>query len=565
MESKIHGTAYSYIRFSSKIQERGDSLRRQRELRDDWLTKNPDVHLDESLTLEDLGVSAFRGGHRNDKYALGQFLRLIETGRIARGSILVVENLDRLSREEVGEAVELFLSIVNRGITIVQLMPSEQIFAKPVNLTSIIMAVVELARGGSESASKSVRVSSAWADKKRLAAEGKGIVTARAPAWLAVVNGAFEFKQGARETLRRIMLLCVGGMGCRMITATFNREKVPTWGKIPRWEEAYVRKIVHSRATIGTYQPKTAGIPEGLPIPNYFPAAVTEKEYLAAQGALAGRNNRGGRPPTSPEYINPFGGLLWDAMTGEAVHILGRKDDRGTYRVLAPCGYKRWGGKCLSFPLPVFEEAVLSMLKEIDPREIIAGESSGSDVLEHAGRLAEIEGRIEGVKSQLVKGDDDVGPLMDVLRRLETDRKKVADELAKAKVKDASPLSEAWGECRGLIDALNSAPDPQEARVRLRAAVRRIVSDVRCLFVPQGENRVAAVQVWFTGSTRHRDYLIINRPARHLGKKKKRPVEWSVSSFASANLPALDLRNAKEAAKLEKALLRALPAVGVKV
>src|SRR3954466_5243657 len=94
-EKPIEGTAYSYIRFSAKEQERGDSLRRQTDLRDGWLARNPGVKLDDSLKLQDLGVSAFRGKHRSgDAFALGQFVKLVETGRVAKGSFLLVENLD---------------------------------------------------------------------------------------------------------------------------------------------------------------------------------------------------------------------------------------------------------------------------------------------------------------------------------------------------------------------------------------------------------------------------------------------------------------------------------------
>jgi len=39
-------TAFSYIRFSSKPQEKGDSIRRQTELRDAWLARNQAIHGD---------------------------------------------------------------------------------------------------------------------------------------------------------------------------------------------------------------------------------------------------------------------------------------------------------------------------------------------------------------------------------------------------------------------------------------------------------------------------------------------------------------------------------------
>ncbi|HJZ59821.1 MAG TPA: recombinase family protein, partial [Gemmataceae bacterium] len=79
---ELVGTAYSYIRFSSRKQEQGDSVHRQTLLRDQWLQRHPKVTLDVALTMSDLGVSAFRGKHRtDDRTALSQFLRAVESGR----------------------------------------------------------------------------------------------------------------------------------------------------------------------------------------------------------------------------------------------------------------------------------------------------------------------------------------------------------------------------------------------------------------------------------------------------------------------------------------------------
>src|SRR5262245_48096950 len=58
--SKTAPLAYSYSRFSSAEQAKGDSLRRQEEARDAWLAK-AGAKLDTSLTLRDEGVSAFSG------------------------------------------------------------------------------------------------------------------------------------------------------------------------------------------------------------------------------------------------------------------------------------------------------------------------------------------------------------------------------------------------------------------------------------------------------------------------------------------------------------------------
>ena len=72
-------TAYSYLRFSSTIQERGGSIARQIDERDRWLKQNPNYVLDTTISLKDLGVSAFRGRNLNPAYGdLGKFIDLCE-------------------------------------------------------------------------------------------------------------------------------------------------------------------------------------------------------------------------------------------------------------------------------------------------------------------------------------------------------------------------------------------------------------------------------------------------------------------------------------------------------
>src|SRR5688500_15449393 len=95
-------TAFSYIRFSHPSQIKGDSLRRQTEAAAAWCKRNG-VQLDASVTLHDLGKSAYTGTHRKnpDRHALASFLRMVEQGRIPRGSHLIIEALDRLSREHI--------------------------------------------------------------------------------------------------------------------------------------------------------------------------------------------------------------------------------------------------------------------------------------------------------------------------------------------------------------------------------------------------------------------------------------------------------------------------------
>jgi DNA invertase Pin-like site-specific DNA recombinase len=54
--------AYSYVRFSTPDQAKGDSYRRQTEAASEYAHAN-NLELDTELTFTDLGVSAFRGAN----------------------------------------------------------------------------------------------------------------------------------------------------------------------------------------------------------------------------------------------------------------------------------------------------------------------------------------------------------------------------------------------------------------------------------------------------------------------------------------------------------------------
>jgi DNA invertase Pin-like site-specific DNA recombinase len=90
--------AFSYIRFSTPDQLKGDSLRRQLQSSREY-AESRGLILDETLSMRDLGLSAYHGEHRT-KGALGKFLELVDTGEIPKGSTLIVESLAHGCAEE---------------------------------------------------------------------------------------------------------------------------------------------------------------------------------------------------------------------------------------------------------------------------------------------------------------------------------------------------------------------------------------------------------------------------------------------------------------------------------
>jgi DNA invertase Pin-like site-specific DNA recombinase len=559
--------AYSYIRFSHPGQAEGDSVRRQAEAAADWCKRNG-VTLDTSTTLHDLGKSAYTGSHRQnpDRHALAAFLKLVEQGKVARGSYLVLENLDRLSREHIQPALLLALNLLQSGIRIVQLKPAEMVFDDRSDTLPVMMMMMELSRGHGESAIKSERIGKAWREKKRRGREDGELITHRVPAWVEVKGGKPHLIPERAAVVRRIFELCIAGYGFTYIVTTFTKEGVPAFGerKINEgrkrsqfsgtWNRAYIAAILKDRRAVGEFQPcRRDGTTDGPAIKGYFPAVVSEKTWLAARAAAVQRHRKPGRPG---KYINVFANLLKDARTGGSYYVATRGPSREKYkRVLINTSGAEGREPLFSFPFPTFEAAVLALLREVKPKEILEGVNGHDEVMVLEGELAQLESDIAAIVANLDSHGESPA-LYARLRGKEERKRELVERLSLARQKAANPLSTAWGEAQSLLKVVESAPDPDDARIRLRAALRRVIESVWLVVVPRGSVRLCAVQIHFGGGKR-RDYLILHQAGRG-GAVKASPSRWWAKSLTKA-VPdgGLDLWDKSHAAKLEYVLLAA--------
>jgi DNA invertase Pin-like site-specific DNA recombinase len=546
-------TAYSYIRFSSKKQEEGDSIRRQTELTAAWAKRNS-IHLDTSLA-PDRGVSAFRGKNR-DLGALGAFLRLVENGRVLPGSYLVVESLDRLTREEIQPALLLVLSLLQKGVRVVQLKPVETTYDSKSDTTPIILMLVELSRGHSESKVKSDRVCEAWDQRRKNARAGKGVFTHRLPLWVEERGGKLVAISERAAVVRRIFELSLSGMGLYAIMTTLTKEKVPAFGRSGRWSVTYLDMILSDRRALGEFQPRLrSGETEGQPLANYFPAIVTEEQW---ERVRMGARKRHRKPGRIGNRVNVFQGLLKSARDGFS-YVVASPSGRNTHATIRSASYRLGVGHNESFPLDTFERAVLSCLREIDPRELLTAEPAGGPdaAMTLVAELVRVEASISAITAEMEEHGESPA-LFKRLREKETTQRECAAKLAAARQKSAHPLSESWSETKSLLATLDAAPDHPEARLRLREALRRIVDEIRVLVVPARRDRLAAVQIWFAGEAEaHRDYLILHRAGLVAGNggAVRRPSSWSVLSNAwTATAGEIDLRKPSDAKAVEKYL-----------
>jgi DNA invertase Pin-like site-specific DNA recombinase len=560
-------TAYSYIRFSTPEQARGDSLRRQTQSAADWCKRNA-ITLDTSRNLHDLGRSAYAGSHRTnpDRNALAAFLEMVKQGKIARGSYLLVESLDRLTREHIRPALTLLLNLIEAGVRVVQLKPTEIVYDSDVEPMTLMMALMELSRGNSESRIKGERVGKAWAQKKELARRGESQVgrgpvagmacmTHKLPAWIEERGGTLHLVRTRAAVVKRIYHLAAAGYSATSIVKLFRRDGVPPMGRSGAWVRSYISHILSDRRPVGEYQPKNrAQQPDGEPIPGYFPSCITDAEWHAARGMLAGRQF----PPTrTTDYVCLFSGLLRDARDGTSY-----------YRQVAGAAHPHdlLVNRCQdsdlpkrSFPLAVFEKAVLSLLAEVDPRDVIGGIAEPDETSSLAGEIAHVEAKIAELEAELLQGN--VAAVAKVLRQQEARLKELHAKLAEARQKAAHPLKDSWADTKTLVSVLEDAEDVTDTRLRIRAALRRIVESIWLLIVPRGIIRLAAVQVNFIGGAR-RDYLIVHRPAK-ANKTKRTEGGWQARSITwpaqgskkrLGRAKDLDLREREDASALEAAL-----------
>jgi DNA invertase Pin-like site-specific DNA recombinase len=112
------GRVYSYTRFSTPAQSKGDSLRRQTKAAQDWAAAHG-LTLDDTLTFHDAGLSAWTG--ENEGGQLGAFREAVKAGVVPRGSVLAIESFDRLSRGGIRKTQRLVEDIIDAGIEIVTL------------------------------------------------------------------------------------------------------------------------------------------------------------------------------------------------------------------------------------------------------------------------------------------------------------------------------------------------------------------------------------------------------------------------------------------------------------
>ena len=478
--------AYSYLRFSTPEQERGDSFRRQTEAAQRYAEQNG-LDLDDSLTLEDTGVSAFRGRNVQEG-RLGAFINAVDTGHVRPGSYLLVESLDRLSRDRINSALSLFSSLLEKGITIVTLSDTK-VYTKDSlnNIADLILSLLVMARAHEESAMKSHRMKAAWRSKREKAAASGTALTAMAPSWLRLNHDTREFEliEERAKVVRHIFAMYLDGYGKTKIAQRLNEDATPPLsGRSDGWHHSFIGRVLTNEAVIGRFQPMREVEPpegnspgsrrreaDGDPIDGYFPAVIDDETFARARTIRRSKRMVGG--PKGKTFSNVLSGLMTCGHCGAAMHSVnkGRPPKGNRYLSCSRARRKANGCDARSVRYDVVLLALLNSLAAEDLNLMRVIGANGDDREEDRRRtMLDV---MDGVDGKITETDDAIESLLATLEKTKSDR---ARETLAGRLDDLEAQKvELEGEKEKLEDELRDLNDSTTSRETMIADVQRLV------------------------------------------------------------------------------------------
>ena len=508
---------FSYRRFSSGRQASGHSLERQTESARRWCAEKGFV-LDESLALSDLGVSAYAGDNAS-RGALAGFLAAAESGRTPRGSILLVESLDRLSRAAIPDAMSLLTAIVKSGVRVVSLIDGHEWNDVTIQDTmSFMLSVLLFSRAHNESSTKARRVSEQFQKKRK---DGLAVVSfGHGPGWAIPKSdrSGWDVVSAKAETVEKVFRMAADGFGGIAIARMANEQGWPLPWRVrkntsSRWEHTGVSRILRDRRVLGEWQPKRMVLgkltPDGDPVPNYFPEVIPGELWFSVQAALGGRTG-----PLRVRGVNAdvFSGLFYCAC-GERMD---RKAPAGRGYARYYCiGRKNGATSCSGLAEAVLLDCLLAGIAQLEQSAFnpsSAAEKARSEFAALTAKSQELDARAQRVLDSLEESGH--SPLiLKRLKAIEDEQSSTNAELKQAQVAlEATPvLDHSFGkqfvENVKLIVADATNPSARKKLAQsLRQVIKKIIWD-RSLF------RVEAR----SGAT-----FFINPPMEALGRAKNR-------------------------------------------
>jgi DNA invertase Pin-like site-specific DNA recombinase len=383
--------AHSYIRFSSTKQEKGDSLKRQQDLINKWLIKNPEIELS-NLAFKDLGISGYHGDHLNHDF--GRLLDAIEDNKIKSGDFVLVEAIDRIGRLELTVALEIITRIVNRNISIITLEDNQEYSKKSISnnggIIYYLIGKVDMAHQYSKSLSR--RIKSNW-EAKREKADNGTMIKRKTFWWLTRCPKSDMFEvltDSDKATLQEVFKQFNCGVSYARIV---DYLKDLNDDRFSNTSHPSIRQWIQSKTCIGYWEDN-----------KIYPQAIDNATFAIAQAQLKERSKGKVQGAASGHVL---AGLVKCSLCGSNYSVRNHKHSASVMF----CGKgKRGKTHCTntkSIPLAIFDEfryqTQIKYLYKIMDSEI--QQEVENELLVIDGKINELNNSIENTEKAIDSGE----------------------------------------------------------------------------------------------------------------------------------------------------------------
>ncbi|MGX4990655.1 recombinase family protein [Enterobacter kobei] len=324
---------FIYHRVSTDKQaESGTGIERQEEDLQRFIeSKNLLEGMDEPTptVISDRGVSAFKG-HNMTRGELGKWVDQVSRG-MWDGSILVVESMDRFSRQNPLIVSRYLSTIVEQNVTI-----WDKALNIAINLDNSAMLpiiIMSAQRAYEESKVKSDRIRDGKKRKRETSLANGDIITSLRPKWIDVKGTKYVLNERA-EIVREIFRLYQSGLGTPTIANVLN-ERGKEWQFDRVWRAEAVHKVLRNKRVTGEitlietvrhHNDLKNPVTQTKRVMDVYPIVIEREVFDLVQATLKARRPGAGRTEVKDEldsdlvHPNILGGLCRCTKCGSAMY-----------------------------------------------------------------------------------------------------------------------------------------------------------------------------------------------------------------------------------------------------
>ena len=477
------------------------------------------------------GFSEFFGENLLPTAALGKFLEAVEKGKVPRGSWLVVEHLDRLTRQSVRKALALILLLLDAGINIKTRFDGKE-YRENSETTEVdlLIAIIYLSEAYKSSLAKQKRSAAYWRKKREAVTEScatrpfSTMLTPIRPAWIDRIDGVFVVNEIKGKIILRIVKEVASGLGTYTVAMRLNDDGIPPMNgdkwfrekgtKIPikpvssDWNKSRINQIIHSNSLLGWMQPhvrisKHGRKPDGPPKMDYYPIidGITQTLVDRAKAQIAGRRANNivdgvvvkrptGAGRKGETLSNLFTGLAKCAVCGGSMFLANyapSRNKRGWLHCTAATRNKRGCKNTASVPYAALEHDIIDSIGGYAleatglEREVIK-DSISERIAVQAAEMVKIDATVANMSEAFATGIPTliVKQIKEMQERRNVLEKETEDLRIKKSLGDNRPSTRQIA--MQMLNDLHSpgAENVLEIRARMAQGLRQMLEVVWC-------------------------------------------------------------------------------------